>query len=149
MKKYYKIMLTILEENKETNYDSLKIIKEPIIVRKTIGGNFKEIVTGYIFKPETYVRNDQVILVSVEKIVQDYKENKNNFRNHDIKEQGFYFVVEGEYFMYENPLAKYDDIVKYVNLFNDLSVSKYLKAITYEKEEKTKIKNFFKNRSIK
>ena len=149
MKKYYKIKLTILEENEETNYNSLKTIKEEIIVKQTLTGNFKEIVTGLVFGQEYDLSGGQVRTMSKEKIISDYASNKDNYRNHKIKTLGFYLLVENDYFKYDNPIAKYNDIWMYIEHFDELNVSKYLKKITYEKEEQSKIKRLLKNRNIK
>ena len=150
MRKYYKIKLTIIEENQETNYKSLKVSNEEIIVKRTImNEDFKEIVTGLTFSKEYEIRNGVHEKVTLDSITWDYENNPNKPRTYAIKEQGFYVLVEDKYFNHDNPIAKYDDIYDYIENFDDSKVSKYLKQLIYEKDEQKRIKKYMKRKNLK
>lgn len=106
-----------------------------ILVKKSIVGNCKEIMTGF---NEFY---DQSILCPILRKSYDIKD-KNSYIRDDVQKNGFAFVIDKSGIGKDKDLATIDDIEKYEQEFdNSLFYDYYKKLHIFSKDEKRKIKD--------
>lgn len=131
MSKYYKVKVSIIFE--EFNKTDVLIREQNIIIEKKFN-YFKEIATGLQFRNQN---------ISAWEIVNLYRTDHKNKFVQSIKEYGFYYLIEPNFFKEQNPLVTTEEARDYLNQFKSSIFAMYLSEYK-EKNNQNNIKKLIK-----